>query len=137
MITINLKDFYYWCKEDVFVEITEEMLEAMKAADRQEAAYRRRTYYHKAQYSLDCHDGMENNVLHHSPSPEEIYMSEEATRELFTAIGQLTETQQRRLIAYYFEGMNFSQIADAEGVSPGSVAQSVKAALKKLKGFEA
>jgi len=38
-----MKDFYYWCKEDVFVEITEEMLEAMKAADRQESAYKRRT----------------------------------------------------------------------------------------------
>lgn len=48
MITVNLKDLYYWCKEDVFVEITEEMLEAMKAADRQESAYKRRTYYHRA-----------------------------------------------------------------------------------------
>lgn len=39
MITVNfLKDLYYWCKEDIFVEITEEMLEAMKAADRQESA---------------------------------------------------------------------------------------------------
>jgi RNA polymerase sigma-70 factor (ECF subfamily) len=53
MISINLKDFYYWCKEDIFVEITEEMLEAMKAADRQESAYKRRTYYHKAHYTLD------------------------------------------------------------------------------------
>lgn len=38
MITVNLKDLYYWCKEDIFVGITEEMLEAMKAADRQESA---------------------------------------------------------------------------------------------------
>lgn len=45
MITVNLKDLYFWCKEDVFVEITEEMLEAMKAADHQESAYKRRTYY--------------------------------------------------------------------------------------------
>ena len=36
MITINLRDFYPWCKEDIFVDITEEMLEAMKAADRHE-----------------------------------------------------------------------------------------------------
>ncbi|MFT3983646.1 MAG: sigma factor-like helix-turn-helix DNA-binding protein [Lachnospiraceae bacterium] len=28
MITVNLKDFYYWCKEDIFIEITEEMLTA-------------------------------------------------------------------------------------------------------------
>ncbi|MCB8815899.1 hypothetical protein [Desulfosporosinus shakirovi] len=48
MVTINLRDFYPWCKEDVFVEIIEEMLEAMKAADRQESAYKRRTYRYKA-----------------------------------------------------------------------------------------
>ncbi len=39
MITVNLKDLYFWCKKDVIVEITEEMLEAIKAADRQESAY--------------------------------------------------------------------------------------------------
>jgi hypothetical protein len=35
-------------------------------------------------------NGIENNVLHHSPSWEEIYISKEATKELFAAIGQLT-----------------------------------------------
>ena len=38
MPRINLKDFYDWCKEDEFVEVTDEMLEIMKAADRHEAA---------------------------------------------------------------------------------------------------
>lgn len=137
MTTINLRDFYPWCKEDMFVEITEEMLETMKAADRQQEAYRRRTYRYKAQYSLDCNDGIENDVLHHVPSPEEIYISEETTQELFAAVGQLTEIQRRRLIAYYFEGLNFRQIAEMEGVNHGSVTQSIKAALKKLKGFKA
>lgn len=47
MATITLRDFYPWCKEDVFVEITEEMLEAMKVADRQESVYKRRTYRYK------------------------------------------------------------------------------------------
>ncbi len=69
MPKINLRDFYPWCNEDIFVENTEEMLEAMKAADRQQEAYRRRTYCYKAQFSLDCNDGMENAVLHHSSSP--------------------------------------------------------------------
>jgi RNA polymerase sigma factor (sigma-70 family) len=137
MATINLRDFYPWCKEDIFVEITDEILEAMKAADRQQEAYRRRTYRYKAQYSLDCNDGVENDVLYHVPSPEEIYISEETTLKLFTVVGQLTEIQRRRLIAYYFDGLNFRQIAEMEGVNHGSVAQSVKAALKKLKDFEA
>ena len=41
MPTINLKDFYPWCNEDTFVDITDEMLEAMKAADRQQEAYKK------------------------------------------------------------------------------------------------
>ena len=137
MTTINLRDFYPWCKKDMFVEITDEMLEAMKAADRQESAYKRRTYRYKAHYTLDIGDGIENECVIKPETPEEIYIREEATRELFAAIGQLTEIQQRRLIAYYFEGMNFRQIAEMEGVNHGSVTQSVKAALKKLKGFKA
>lgn len=63
MITINLKDLYYWCKEDVFVEITEEMLEAMKAADRQKSAYKRRTYRNKGHYTLDMGDGIANECV--------------------------------------------------------------------------
>lgn len=119
------------------MEITEEMLEAMKAADRQESAYKRRTYRYKGHYTLNMGDGIENECVIKPETPEEIYISEEATRELFAAIGQLTEIQQRRLIAYYFEGMNFRQIAKMEGVTHGSVTQSVKAALKKLNGFKA
>lgn len=87
MITINLQDFYPWCKEDIFVEITEEMLEAMKAADRQQEAYKWRTYRYKAQFSLERNYGMENAVLHHSPSPEEIYINEETTVDRLALIG--------------------------------------------------
>lgn len=43
MATINLWDFYPWCKEEIFVEISNEILGAMKSADRQREAYRRRT----------------------------------------------------------------------------------------------
>lgn len=136
MTTINLRDFYPWCKKDEFVEITDEMLEAMKTADRQQEAYRRRTYRYKAQFSLDCNDGMENAVLNHSPSPEEIYIKKETARELFVAIEKLTKIQQRRLFAYYFEGLTFRRIAEMEGVSHGSITHSLKAVLKKLKGFQ-
>jgi RNA polymerase sigma factor (sigma-70 family) len=136
MATINLRDFYPWIKQDEYVDITDEMLEAMKAADRQESAYKRRTYRYKAHYTLDMGDGIENECIIKPETPEEIYIRAEATRELFAAIGKLTKIQQRRLFAYYFEGMKSRQIAEMEGVSHRSVTQSVKAALKKLKGFK-
>lgn len=132
MVTINLRDFYYWCKEDIFVEITEEMLETMKAADRQESAYKRRTYRYKAHYTLDMGDGIENECVIKPETPEEIYIREETEGMLEAAISKLSEAQQRRLKLYFFDGMRYSQIARMEGVADGSISSSVKSALKKL-----
>jgi len=135
MPTINLRDFYPWCNKDEFVEVSDEMLETMKAADRQQEAYRRRMYRYKAQYSLDCHDGIENDALYREPSPEEVYIWKENMEQLCAALNSLTEIQGRRVDAYYLEGLNYRQIAEREGVNPGSIMQSVKAGLKKMKRF--
>ena len=137
MARINLKDFYPWIKQNEFVDITDEILEAMKAADRQEAAYKRRMYYHRAQYSLDVGDGIENDSIVKPETPEEVYFRKLAMERLYANIGQLTEPQQRRIKAHYFDGLKFCEIAKMEGVSAGSISQSIKAALKKLKSFEA
>ena len=50
MTTINLKDFYYWYIQDQFIEVSEEVAEALRASVRYEAAYQRRLTRHKAQY---------------------------------------------------------------------------------------
>jgi len=133
MLIINLRDFYYWYKEDTFVDITDEMFEAMKAADRQQEAYKRRTCRYKAYYSLDRNDGIENLAIHRMHSPEVLCINNEATRELFANICMLPGIQQRRLKAYYFSDLKYWQIAEHEGVSQGSVCSSVKSALKNLK----
>lgn len=136
MSTINLRDFYPWCDEDTLVEVSEEILEAMKAADRQQEAYRRHTYRYKAQYSLDCNDGIENLALIREPSLEEILIKKTQDAELQVAISKLAEKGCRRLMAHFFEGMNYRQIAKQEGVAHDCIGQSISAALKKLKGFK-
>lgn len=132
MITINLRDFYPWCKEDIFVEITEEMQEAMKAADRQESAYKRRTYRYKAHYTLDMGDGIDNECITKPETPEEIYIREETEEMLSAAMNKLSEIQRRRLKLHFFDEMRYSQIARMEGVTDGSISGSIKSALKKL-----
>lgn len=136
MATINLRDFYPWCKKDEFVEITAEMLEVMKAADRQESAYKRRTYRYKAHYTLDMGDKIENECVVKPETPEEIYIRKETEEMLSAAINKLTEAQQRRLKLHFFEEMRYSQIARMEGVTDGSISNSIESALKKLKGFQ-
>ena len=59
MTTINLKDFYPWYTHDEYIEVSEEVAEELRASRLYEAAYQRRVIRNKAQYSLDCEDGIE------------------------------------------------------------------------------
>ena len=63
MTTINLKDFYYWYTQDQFIEVSEEVAAVFLADARYEMAYQRRLSRHKAQYSLDCDDGIEYSCV--------------------------------------------------------------------------
>ena len=54
---------------------------------------------------------------------------------LHNAINKLPETQRRRLILYYFNGLTYSQIAEMEGCTIMPVKRSIDSALKKIKLF--
>ena len=58
MTTINLKDFYTWYTHDEYIEVSDEVAAELKADKLYEAAHQRRTTRNKAQYSLDCDDGI-------------------------------------------------------------------------------
>ena len=85
MTTINLKDFYYWYMQDQFIEVSEEVAEALRASVRYEAAYQRRLTRHKAQYSLDCEDGIEYSACLHEPTPQEVLELKERFIRLWKA----------------------------------------------------
>ena len=72
MTTINLKDFYYWYTQDQFIEVSDEVAGVFLADARHEMAYQRRLSRHKAQYSLDCEDGIEYSACLHEPTPQEL-----------------------------------------------------------------
>ena len=77
MTKINLReqypDFY---KTDYIIEVPDEVAAVMKEHDRLEAAYRRRTYYHKAHYSLDRGDGIEYDALFVSMKPSVVMLEQ-------------------------------------------------------------
>ena len=60
MQTINLKQYYPFCKEDICVEVSDEIVEAFLLDKRAEAARDRKMFRYKAFYSLDCNDGIDN-----------------------------------------------------------------------------
>lgn len=95
MTTINLKDFYYWYTQDQFIEVSDEVAEVFVSDARHEMAYQRRLSRHKAQYSLDCDDGIEYSACLHEPTPQELLERMETFLRLWNALNSLPEIQGR------------------------------------------
>ena len=93
MAIINLRDYYPFYTSDCFMEVSEEIAEMFKEFDRKEAAYRLRTYRHKAYYSLDRDDGLEHEAVFVALSPHELYERKVTMQELHAAIASLPDKQ--------------------------------------------
>ena len=135
MTTINLKDFYYWYIQDQFIEVSEEVAEALRASVRYEAAYQRRLTRHKAQYSLDCEDGIEYSACLSEPTPQELLERMERFCDLWNALNTLPETQGLRIDACIIEGKSMTEVAEADGVSVAAVHKSIQQGLKSMKKY--
>lgn len=136
MTKINLReqypDFY---KADYIVEVPDEVAAVMKEHDRLEAAYRRRTYYHNAHYSLDRGDGIEYDALFVSLTPYEIYERKVTMEQLHAAIASLSDKQAKRINARYFLGLTAEAIAKSEGVSVTAVNNSIQRGLRNMEKY--
>lgn len=133
MQKINLRELYPdFYKTDLFVEVTEEVLEAIRTAEHAEAAYDRRMYRYKAQYSLDCDNGIENAVLLKPQTPEMALEEKQLREQLYAAVMALPDKQAKRIYARYYLGMRVSEIAAMEGVDPSRVRDSIRRGLKNL-----
>ena len=75
MKTINLRWIYPHYRHDEFVEVSDEVWEVMRQAQREMNNYERRKVYQRAYYSLDAYSWTENYALEHGRSPEEILWS--------------------------------------------------------------
>lgn len=53
--------------------------------------------------------------------------------QLYKAISMLTETQQRRLKLYYFQGLTYKRIAEMERCSTSAVLSSISAAIENIR----
>ena len=88
---------------------------------------------HKAQYSLDCDDGIEYSACLHEPTPQELLERMELFIRLWNALNSLPEIQGRRIDAHIILGKSIKEIAEAEGVHEESVRQSIKRGLERMK----
>lgn len=136
MTEINLREYYPdYYRADYRIIVPDEVAEVMLGYKRYEEAYRRRTYYHKAYYSLDCNDGIEYEAQFLSASPEEVYEQKDTAEQIFIAMDKIPEKQARRIYAYYFLDMTMEMIAEREGVSSAAVGESIRRGLRNMEIF--
>ena len=143
MPIINLKDYYWDYKEDVLVEVSDEVAAALLRMKRDEKNRKSRMYYHKAYFSLDAGDGIENDAIDFlEASPEDILIAREneeyaklLIERLYDAINHLSPAQARRLYAKRILGRKVSDIAKEEGVCEVSVYDSINNAVLRRKEY--
>ena len=135
MTTINLKDFYSWYTHDEYIEVSDDVAAELRADKLYEAAYQRRVIRNKAQYSLDCDDGIEYSACLSEPTPQELLERMERFCDLWNALNTLHETQGRRVDACVILGKSYSEVARAVGVHESAVRRSVERGLEKMKQY--
>jgi len=135
MKTINLRDYYPSYTSDCFINVPDEIAAILHDFEQREAAYRLRTYRHKAYYSLDRDDGIERDILFVALSPCEIYERKVTSQQLHSAIASLPDKQAKRIYAHYFLGMSKTAIAKAEGVRESAVRDAIERGLRNIERF--
>ena len=133
MQKINLRDLYPdMYKTDTFLEVTDEVQAVFLSDKRAEAAHERQMYRYKAYYSLDCDNGIEDTVVHRSPTPEEVLEDKQLRDQLYAAVTDLPDKQAKWIYARFYLGMTVKEIAQAEGVDLSWVYKSIKRGLRCL-----
>lgn len=131
-VKVNLREIYPYYKTDIWVEVEEEVARDLRQFDLNENAYNLRRYRNKAYFSLDREDGIEQEALQGSASPEELLMQKVSSEELYAALCQLPNKWVQRIYAHYMMGMSKVAIARSEQVDESTVRKSIERGLKQL-----
>ena len=141
MQRINLKKFYYpLYDEDIFIEVSDEVANALWEEHRLDDNTRRNLWVHT--YSLNESPEIENHFPEQTCSAEETLLQREADQyrklllgKLGEALSTLTPKQLRRLKARFVDGMKYREIAEIEGIDTSIAHHSVRAAIRRLQRY--
>lgn len=131
-IKINLREIYPFYQTDIWVEVEEEMARELRQFDLNENAYILRRYRNRAYFSLDREDGIEQEALLGTASPEELLMQKVSREELYEALCQLPDKWVQRIYAHYMLGMSKVAIARSEQIDESTVRKSIERGLRLL-----
>ena len=135
MKTIDLKKYYRKPElygESNLVLVTDEVADVLEQSLRDEKSYYMRRLRAKAFYSLEYGNGIENYVVFHEESPEEIYERKLTMQQLNEALAKLPIKQGQHIYSRYFLGKACKEIALAEHVTPRTIQITLQRGLKRL-----
>lgn len=141
MQRINLRKYYYpLYDEDIFIEVSDEIADAIWEEHRIDDNTRRNLWIHT--YSLDESPEIENHFPEQICSAEEILLQREADQyrefllgKLGEELATLTPKQLRRLEARFVDGLKYREIAEIEGINTSIAHHSVRDAIRRLQRY--
>ena len=133
MVTINLKDFYPWYRQDEYIEVPEEVALELLADKHYEAAHRRKIRRNQV-FSFSEYGEKDTETKNQSaPDPQEIIETIEQIRQLLESLESLPNVQSRRIRAHIILEMTLSETAATEQVSVAAVHKSIRRGLEKIR----
>lgn len=87
------------------------------------------------EYSKLTEETLNRRVVRKEKTVEDMILALTENELLLKAICELTETQRKRLLLYYYEHLTYEQIAEIEGCTKMPVLRSIKKAEGKIKDF--
>lgn len=135
MKTIDLKKYYtdpLLYDEGNLIDVADEVANAMEQSILAEKNSYMKCYRARAYYSLDYGNGIENYVIFHEETPEEVYERKLTIQQLHQSLSKLPIKQGQHIFAFYFLGKSCKEIALAEHISTRAVQKSLKNGLKRL-----
>ena len=135
MKTIDLKKYYsdtLLYDEGNLIDVADEVANVMEQSILAEKNSYMKCYRARAYYSLDYGNGIENYVIFHEETPEEVYERKLTIQQLHQSLSKLPIKQGQHIFAFYFLGKSCKEIALAEHISTRAVQKSLKNGLKRL-----
>ena len=135
MAKVNLRDLYPFYTGDCFIDIPDDVYAVIQDCERKEEAYARYLRYHKVNVSLEDSNSpkTESEIVDKPLMPHEIYEKKVISKHLHKAIFQLPDKQAKRIYAFFILDMNYTEIAQAEGVDINAVRYAIERGLRNLR----
>lgn len=116
------------------IEVSEDVYEVFNGSELRDISYLHEIERHHEQYD-QIEDALNQRLDEFQMTVDEQVEERMEAEALYKCMERLSDTQRRRIVMYYFEGLKLEEIAELEGCAFQVVQKSIKRSIKNLKKF--